>query len=229
MYEDLKEAAWEANQALPGYGLIHLTWGNASVVDRARKAVAIKPSGVAYDQLRRADMVVVDLEGQILDGDLKPSSDTPTHLCLYRAFPGIGGVVHTHSRFATAFAQAGRPIPCLGTTHADYFYGEVPVTRPLRRQEIEGEYEWLTGQVIAERFADLDPAERPGVLVHGHGPFTWGADGLRAAENASVLELLAEMALHTLSLEPGLAPVDQALLDRHFLRKHGAGAYYGQR
>ena len=228
MLEELKREGYEANMLLPQYGLIHLTWGNASAIDRAKGILAIKPSGVSYDLLKAEDMVLVDLEGNRVEGDLKPSSDTPTHVCLYQAFGNIGGVVHTHSRFATSFAQAGRPIPCYGTTHADYFYDDVPVTRAMTRQEIEGEYEWETGRVIAECFADLDPGEHPGALVHSHGPFSWGASGAKAAENASVMEMLAEMALYSLQINPGLQPVDQVLLDRHFKRKHGKDAYYGQ-
>jgi len=228
MLKELKREAYEANMLLPQYGLIHLTWGNASVVDRSAGILAIKPSGVSYDLLKADDMVLVDLEGKKVEGDLNPSSDTPTHVRLFQAFPAIAGVVHTHSKFATSFAQAGRPIPCYGTTHADYFYGDVPVTRKLTAEEIEGEYEWKTGDVIAERFADLDAEEHPGVLVHSHGPFAWGPGGSKAAENASVMEMLAEMALYSLQLTPQLRPVDQVLLDRHFKRKHGEEAYYGQ-
>lgn len=228
MLEELRREACEANLLLPRYGLIHLTFGNASALDRERGILAIKPSGVAYEELRPEGMVLVDLEGKVVEGELRPSSDTPTHVYLYRAFPGIRGVVHTHSRFATTFAQAGMPVPCYGTTHADYFRGEIPVTRPLTAPEIQGEYEWETGRVINERFADLDPAERPGVLVHGHGPFVWGPTGGKAAENACAVELLAEMAFHARQLNPGLRPLDQVLQDRHFLRKHGKTAYYGQ-
>jgi L-ribulose-5-phosphate 4-epimerase len=228
MVEDLKQEAFAANMLLPAYGLVNLTWGNASAVDRARGMVAIKPSGVAYSALSAADMVLVDLEGRTIGSGLRPSSDTPTHLALYRAFPGIGGVVHTHSPLATAFAQAGRPIPCYGTTHADYFHGEVPVTRALTEAEVDGEYEANTGTVIAERFSQLAPLACPGVLVHSHGPFTWGVVARQAAENALVLELVADMALHTLLLDPQKSPVGGYLLDRHYLRKHGRGAYYGQ-
>lgn len=228
MLEELRREACEANLLLPRYDLIHLTFGNASALDRERGILAIKPSGVAYEELRPEVMILVDLEGKVVEGELRPSSDTPTHVYLYRAFPGIRGVVHTHSRFATAFAQAGMPVPCYGTTHADYFRGEIPVTRPLTAPEIQGEYEWETGRVISERFADLDPAERPGVLVHGHGPFAWGPTGGKAAENACAVELLAEMAFHARQLNPGLHPLGQVLQDRHFLRKHGKTAYYGQ-
>jgi L-ribulose-5-phosphate 4-epimerase len=226
--EELRREACEANLLLPRYGLIRLTFGNASALDRDRGVLAIKPSGVAYEELRPEQMVLVDLEGKVVEGELRPSSDTPTHVGLYRAFPGIRGVVHTHSRFATAFAQAGMPVPCYGTTHADYFRGEIPVTRPLTAAEIQGEYEWETGRVIAERFADLDPTERPGVLVHGHGPFAWGPSGSKAAENACAAELLAEMAFYARQLNPELPPLDPVLQDRHFLRKHGRTAYYGQ-
>jgi L-ribulose-5-phosphate 4-epimerase len=200
MLTELKREAYEANLLLPRYGLIHLTFGNASAIDRDRGIVAIKPSGVAYENLGVESMVLVDLEGTRVEGELRPSSDTATHVRLYRAFPSIRGVVHTHSRFATSFAQAGRPVPCYGTTHADYFHGEIPVTRRLTRREIAGAYEWETGEVIAERFSRLDPEEFPGVLVHSHGPFAWGPSGARAAEHAYVMELLAEMALHSLRL-----------------------------
>ena len=228
MLKELKREAYEANMLLPQYGLIHLTWGNASAIDRSAGMLAIKPSGVSYDELKVYDMVLVDLDGKTVEDGLKPSSDTPTHVRLFQAFPSIGGVVHTHSKFATSFAQAGRPIPCYGTTHADYFYGDVPVTRKLTAEEIEGEYESKTGDVIAEGFADLDAEEHPGVLVHSHGPFAWGPGSAKAAENASVMEMLAEMALYSLQLTPQLQPVDRVLLDRHFKRKHGEDAYYGQ-
>jgi L-ribulose-5-phosphate 4-epimerase len=228
MLEDLKQEAYEANMLLPEYGLIHLTWGNASALDRDRGILAIKPSGVSYSVLSAEDMVLMDLEGQQVEPGLKPSSDTATHLRLYQAFPQVGGVVHTHSRFATAFAQAGRPIPCFGTTHADYFHGDVPLTRKLTENEVAGEYEWNTGEVICQRFRELDPLALPGVLVKSHGPFAWGSCAAKAAENASVVEMLAEMALHSLALEPRLQPVDQYLLDRHYHRKHGEDAYYGQ-
>ena len=229
MYDDLKREAYEANIALPRHGLINLTFGNASAVDRARGVFAIKPSGVAYEALSVADMVVIDLEGKRVEGLLNPSSDTPTHRNLYLAFPDIGGVVHTHSTKATAFAQAGRAIPIFGTTHADYFAGDVPVTRKMTSEEIGGAYEWETGNVIRERFGDLDPADYPGVLVNRHAPFTWGVSVAKAVETAVAVECIAEMALLSLQLDPGLAPIEQALLDRHFKRKHGAGAYYGQR
>lgn len=228
MYDDLKREAFEANIALPRHGLINLTFGNASAMDRARGVFAIKPSGVAYESLSVADMVVIDLDGKRVEGLLNPSSDTPTHRNLYLAFPHIGGVVHTHSTKATAFAQAGREIPIFGTTHADYFAGAVPVTRKMTTEEIAGAYEWETGNVIRERFGDLDPADYPGVLVNRHAPFTWGVSVAKAVETAVAVECIAEMALSSLQLDPGLAPIEQALLDRHFRRKHGAGAYYGQ-
>ena len=228
MLDDLKQEAFEANMLLPAYGLVHLTWGNASALDRDRGILAIKPSGVSYDVLSAEDMVLVDLDGKQVGEGLRPSSDTPTHVRLYQVFPQVGGVVHTHSRGATAFAQAGRPIPCFGTTHADYFHGDVPLTRKLTPQEVEGEYEWNTGEVIRQRFQDLDAGACPGVLVQSHGPFAWGSCAARAAENASVVELLAQLALQSLALNPQLQPVDQYLLDRHYLRKHGDDAYYGQ-
>ena len=228
MLEQLKRAALEANLLLPEYRLIDLTFGNVSVIDRARGILAIKPSGMPYATMKAADLVLVDLEGKKVEGRLNPSADTPTHVRLYQAFPHIGGVVHTHSRHATAFAQAGQPVPCYGTTHADYFYGAIPVTRPLKRAEIRGDYEWETGNVIVERFADLNPDELPGVLVHSHGPFAWGPDGGKAVENAFAMELLAQMALATRQLNPKVTPIAQDLLDKHFKRKHGKTAYYGQ-
>ena len=227
----LKRSVYEANLAIVNAGLVILTWGNASGIDREAGVMVIKPSGVAYDDLRADDMVLVSLEtGLPIESSSRPSSDTPTHLHLYRAFSSIGGIVHTHSRHAVAWAQAEREIPCLGTTHADHFYGGVPVTRRLRREEIEGAYEHNTGIVIVERFREgsVDPAEIPGVLVAGHGPFAWGPTPSKAVENAVVLESVAEMALNTYRLNPDAQPIEQALLDRHFLRKHGPGAYYGQ-
>jgi len=229
MLKELKREAYEANMLLPRYGLIHLTFGNASAIDRDRGILAIKPSGVSYDALAPENMVLVDLEGKTAEGALKPSSDTPTHVRLYQAFTTIRGVAHTHSLFATAFAQAGEAIPCYGTTHADYFYGEIPITRPMTREEIEGEYERETGNVIVEHFAGLHPEERPGILVRSHGPFAWGQSGAQAAENAHALELLAEMALHSRQVNPTVQPIDRVLLKRHFRRKHGEDAYYGQR
>ena len=208
--------------------LVLYTFGNASGISRTDGVVAIKPSGVPYEQLRAEDMVLTDLEGEVLEGSLRPSSDLPTHLILYKTFPTIGGVSHAHSDFATAWAQAGRPIPCFGTTHADYFYGEVPVTRPMTAEEIQSAYELETANVIIERFKNLDPTLVCAVLVYGHGPFVWGPSGKKAVENALALEIVAEMALKTLQLNPGMAPIPQPLLDKHFLRKHGANAYYGQ-
>jgi L-ribulose-5-phosphate 4-epimerase len=224
----LKDECYEANLALPKFGLVDLTFGNVSVMDRERGVFGIKPSGVEYKQLKPDDIVIVDLDGQQVEGALRPSSDTATHRRLFQAFTSIRAVVHTHSRHATSFAQAGRSIPCLGTTHADYFYGEVPVTRPMTPEEITSAYEWETGNVIVERFQALDPEQMPAVLVHGHGPFAWGLSGLKAVENAFALEIVAEMALKALQLNPQSQPLQQALLDKHFLRKHGATAYYGQ-
>ncbi|WMJ15593.1 L-ribulose-5-phosphate 4-epimerase [Geobacillus proteiniphilus] len=228
MLEELKQAVLEANLQLPQYRLVTFTWGNVSGIDRERGLVVIKPSGVAYDKLTIDDMVVVDLTGNVVEGDLKPSSDTPTHLWLYKQFPGIGGIVHTHSTWATVWAQAGKGIPALGTTHADYFYGEIPCTRPMTNEEIQGAYELETGKVITETFRFLDPLQMPGVLVHGHGPFAWGKDPANAVHNAVVLEEVAKMAARTYMLNPNAKPISQTLLDRHYLRKHGANAYYGQ-
>ena len=228
-YHDLKAECYEANLLLPEHGLIDLTFGNVSVGDRSRGVFAIKPSGVDYATLTPNEIVVLDLEGNPVEGDLRPSSDTPTHRRLFLAFPEIRAVVHTHSRHAVAWAQAGRPIPCLGTTHADYFYGEIPVTRPMTPAEIEAAYEWETGNVIVERFQGMDPLQVPAVLVNGHGPFTWGPSGKKAVENAQALEIVAEMAWKTMQLNPQAQPLPAALLDKHFLRKHGPGAYYGQR
>jgi L-ribulose-5-phosphate 4-epimerase len=229
MLTELKREAYEANMELPRQGLVHLNFGNASALDRRRGVIAIKPSGVFYDRLRPADMVLVDLEGKRVEGRLRPSSDTPTHLELYRGFAHAGGIVHTHSVHATAFAQAGRPIPILGTTHADFFCGEIPVTRPLRGSEIRGRYEVETGRVIRERFARLNGEDIPGVLVSQHGPFAWGPTAARAVENAVALELCARLAHLTLGLRPVSPRLLPALLDRHFRRKHGPDAYYGQK
>lgn len=228
IYQDIKEECYEANLLLPEYRLIDLTFGNVSVGDPDRGVFAIKPSGVDYGTMKAEDMVIVDLEGNIVEGSMRPSSDTPTHRRLFQAFKGIRSVVHTHSRNAVAFAQAGRGIPCFGTTHCDYFYGEVPVTRPMTAQEVETAYEWETGNVIVERFADLDPLEMSAVLVCSHGPFVWGPGGKKAVENAFALEIVAEMAMKALALNPELGPVPSHLLDKHYKRKHGAGAYYGQ-
>jgi L-ribulose-5-phosphate 4-epimerase len=228
-YRALQEASYEANLALPATGLVDLTFGNVSVCDRALGVMAIKPSGVDYEKLRVEDIVVLELAtGAVVEGSLRPSSDTPTHRRLYQGFGTIGAVVHTHSRHAVAFAQARRGIPCWGTTHADYFHGEVPVTRVMTPTEIGADYEWNTAEVILERFASLDPGQLPAVLVNGHGPFTWGPTGAKAVENAFALEIVAEMALKTLQLAPALEPLNRAQLDKHYLRKHGSGAYYGQ-
>src|SRR5580693_5100713 len=228
MFKELKREAYEANVALPRHGLINLTFGNASAIDSALGVFAIKPSGVDYSALAPDDMVIVDLEGRKVDGDLNPSSDTPTHRRLFLAFPSIGGVVHTHSTHATAFAQAGRPIPVLGTTHADYFNGEAPVTRKLTAAEIASDYEWETGNVIVETMRNRDPADCPGVLVNRHAPFTWGSSVAKALENAVAVECIAQIALMSLQLAPNLKPIEEELLNKHFRRKHGAGAYYGQ-
>jgi len=229
MLKKLKEQVCQANLLLPKHGLIVFTWGNVSAIDRKKGLVVIKPSGVSYDTMKAKDMVVVELEtGKIVEGDLKPSSDTPTHLELYRAFPNIGGIVHTHSRWATSFAQAGHGIIALGTTHGDYFYGEIPCTRKMTKAEIEGEYEKETGTVIIETFKDKDPDAIPAVLVHSHGPFTWGRDAMDAVHNAVVLDEIAFMNFHTLMLEPNIQPMQQELADKHYLRKHGTNAYYGQ-
>ena len=227
-YTDLREECCDANKRLPEHELVDMTFGNVSCLDRAKGVFAIKPSGVDFSELTPADMVIVDLEGNKVEGGYRPSSDTDTHRRLFLAFGNIRAVVHTHSRSATSFAQAGRAIPCFGTTHADYFYGEVPVTRPMTEAEIKGRYEWETGNVIVERFAKLNPDEMPGVLVQGHGPFAWGGSGRLALDHAVALEIVADLALKTLALTPGLSPIPPALLDKHFLRKHGPGKYYGQ-
>lgn len=229
MLEKLKEQVFKANLALPKHGLVTFTWGNVSGIDRETGLVVIKPSGVEYETMTVEDMVVVDLDGNPVEGKWKPSSDTPTHLALYRAFPNIGGIVHTHSRWATSWSQAGRGIPAYGTTHGDYFYGEIPCTRKMTPQEIGGAYEWETGQVIVETFRDKSADDIPAVLVHSHGPFAWGTDADNAVHNAVVLEELAFMALHTEQLNPGIQVMQPELLDKHYLRKHGKNAYYGQR
>jgi L-ribulose-5-phosphate 4-epimerase len=228
-FRQIQEECYEANLLLPRTGLVDLTFGNVSVCDRDQGVFAIKPSGVDYTKLRPEDMVLIDFEGRPVDGTLRPSSDTPTHMRLFQAFTGIRSVVHTHSRTAVAFAQAGRGIPCLGTTHCDYFYGEVPVTRAMTPQEIGGAYELETGNVIVERFEGIDPEQIPAVLVRNHGPFAWGPSGAKAVENAQALEIVAEMSFKALLLNPAAAPVPAELLDKHFLRKHGANAYYGQK
>jgi L-ribulose-5-phosphate 4-epimerase len=228
MLEELKREAYEANLLLPKNGLINLTFGNASAIDRTKGIFAIKPSGVDYTVLKPEDMVLVDLDGKKVEGKLNPSSDTPTHRRLYLGFAAIGGVVHTHSSHATAFAQAGRPVPIFGTTHADYFYGEIPVTRKMTEKEITTAYEWETGSVILERFTGIDPLDCPAVLVNRHAPFTWGPTVAKAVEVAIAAECCAHMALMSLQLEPKLAPIEPELLNKHFKRKHGPGAYYGQ-
>ncbi|GAP67795.1 L-ribulose 5-phosphate 4-epimerase [Bacteroidales bacterium 6E] len=227
MLSELKKAVYLANMQLVYHELVIFTWGNVSGIDREKGLVVIKPSGVDYDAMTADDMVVTDLEGNVVDGYLKPSSDTPTHIELYKAFPAIGGIVHTHSHWATAWAQAGRPIPALGTTHADYFYGDVPCTRPLTKEEVESAYEAETGKVIVETFRNLDPLAIPGVIVANHAPFTWGGNPAKAVHNARVLEEVAKMAFHTLQLNPQ-ASLDSFLLDKHYMRKHGKDAYYGQ-
>lgn len=228
--ERLKKDVLDANLQLPKHGLVTFTWGNVSGIDREQGLVVIKPSGVPYEELKIEDLVVLSLDGEIVEGSLRPSSDTPTHLALYRAFPEIGGIVHTHSPWATSWSQAGRGIPALGTTHADYFYGEIPCTRSLTKEEIERGYELETGHVIIETFKNegLDPVAMPGVLLAGHAPFSWGKDANKAVHNAVVLEEVAKMALKTFMLNPQVNPIDQFLLDKHYLRKHGANAYYGQ-
>lgn len=224
----LRDEVCAANLELVARGLVTYTWGNVSGIDRECGVVAIKPSGVAYDDLTPDKIVLLSLDGTVVDGDLRPSSDTPTHLELYRAFGRIGAVAHTHSPWATSFAQARRPIPCLGTTHADHFYGTVPVTRDMTPEEVADAYEANTGKVIVETFAPIRPESVPAVLVASHGPFTWGSSAAAAVENSVVLECVARMACQTVSLAPDVGPVGQHLLDKHFLRKHGASAYYGQ-
>lgn len=227
-FADLRAECCEANRLLPRCGLVDLTFGNVSVCDRAQGVFAIKPSGVLYDQLTPGDMVVLDLDGKIVEGSLRPSSDTPTHRRLFLAFEHMRSVVHTHSRHAVSFAQAAREIPLLGTTHADYFRGPIPVTRALTPEEIASDYEWKTGSVIVERFRSLDASAIPAVLVRNHGPFAWGTSGEKAVENALALEIVAQMALQSLALDPSAAPPSAALIDKHFSRKHGPSAYYGQ-
>ena len=231
MLEELKKQVYEANMLLPKHHLVTFTWGNVSGIDREKGLFVIKPSGVDYDLLRPEDMVVVDLEGNKVEGELNPSSDTETHRVFYRAFPHIGGVVHTHSRWATIFAQAGRGVRAYGTTQGDYFYGEIPCTRDMTSEEIRSAYEYNTGVVAVERFEKygIDPDHVPAVLVKNHGPFTWGTDAKNAVHNAVVLEEVAMMAVHTEMLVPGVQAMPQVLLDKHFLRKHGPNAYYGQK
>ena len=231
MLKELKEQVYEANMLLPKHNLVTFTWGNVSGIDRAKGLFVIKPSGVEYDEMKPTDMVVVDLDGKRVEGDLNPSSDTETHRIFYQKFPNIGGVVHTHSRWATLFAQAGRGVRAYGTTHADYYYGEIPCTRDMTEEEIKSAYEYNTGIVAVERFekAHLNPDHIPAVLVKNHGPFCWGTDSFNAVHNAVVLEEVAMMAFHTEMLTPGVQAMQKTLLDKHFLRKHGANAYYGQK
>ncbi|MEK3726120.1 L-ribulose-5-phosphate 4-epimerase [Paenibacillus sp. FSL H8-0034] len=229
MLKQLKEEVLEANLDLPKYGLVTFTWGNVSGIDREAGLIVIKPSGVPYDKMKAIDLVVMDMEGKQIEGSLRPSSDFPTHLALYRAFANIGGIVHTHSPWATIWAQAARSIAPMGTTHADYYYGPVPCTRPMTDAEIKNDYEAETGNVIIETFAGKDPMEVPGVLVHHHAPFCWGDNAHSALHNAVVLEEVAKMAYHTTQLNQSENVFNQALLDKHYLRKHGVGAYYGQK
>lgn len=228
MLEELKKQVCEANLLLPKYDLVTFTWGNVSAIDRNAGLVVIKPSGVSYDTMSADDMVIVDLCGNVVEGNWKPSSDTPTHLELYKAFPRCGGIVHTHSRWATSFAQAGMGLRPMGTTHGDYFYGTIPCTRRMTDSEIQGEYEKETGKVIVETFSSIDPAAVPGVLVFSHGPFAWGKDAMEAVHNAVVMEEIAFMNLHASLLSPTISDMQQTLLDKHYLRKHGKNAYYGQ-
>lgn len=236
MLEELKEKVFRANLDLVKHGLVIFTWGNVSAIDRATGLVVIKPSGVSYETMRAEDMVVVDLDGKVVEGDLRPSSDTPTHLVLYKAFPEIGGVVHTHSTYATAWAQAGLDIPNVGTTHADYFHDDIPCTRDMKKSEVFGEYEKETGNVIVERFKGMNPVDTPAVLVRNHGPFTWGTDADNAVHNAVVLEQVAKMGfvavtlnLSTLDLVNHKPSMNKLLIEKHYSRKHGPNAYYGQK
>ncbi len=228
MLEELKEKVFRANLDLVKHGLVIFTWGNVSGIDRESNLVVIKPSGVDYDTMKASDMVVVDLEGKVVEGNLRPSSDTPTHLAIYKAFPEVGGVVHTHSTYATAWAQAGVDLPNIGTTHADYFHDAVPCTRAMTREEVEGAYELETGNVIVERFEGLNPVHTPGVLVKNHGPFTWGKTPAEAVHNAVVLEQVAKMASIAYAVNP-LLQMNPLLVEKHFSRKHGPKAYYGQK
>ncbi|WP_337010486.1 L-ribulose-5-phosphate 4-epimerase [Pantoea sp. AS142] len=226
---NLKQEAFEANMDLPRYGLVTFTWGNVSAIDRGQGLIAIKPSGVAYDTMKAEDMVIVDLEGNVVEGKWRPSSDTATHLALYCRYPSLGGVVHTHSTHATAWAQAGLAIPALGTTHADYFFGDIPCTRALTQAEVEGEYELNTGKVIIETLAETEPLNTPGMIVNQHGPFAWGKAAHDAVHNAVVMEEVARMAWISCGINPHLQGIDEYLKHKHFMRKHGPGAYYGQK
>jgi L-ribulose-5-phosphate 4-epimerase len=228
MLETLKQQVFEANLNLVKHGLVILTWGNVSGIDRQSGLVVIKPSGVSYEVMKPEDMIVVDLDGKTVEGRLNPSSDTPTHLLLYKEFAEIGGIVHTHSEWATSWAQAGLGIPAIGTTHADYFYGEIPCTRKLTETEVKGDYELETGKVIVERFKNLDPLQVPAVLVNNHGPFCWGSDAVKAVENSVVLEEVAKIAFRSFNLNKNVS-MDSYLLNKHYLRKHGKNAYYGQK
>lgn len=228
MLEQLKDKVLKANLLLPKYGLVTFTWGNVSEIDRESGLVVIKPSGVEYEDMKPEDMVVVDLNGNVVEGELKPSSDTPTHIELYKAFENIGGIIHTHSTYAASWAQAGRDIPAYGTTHADYFYGNIPCTRPLNEQEVMNEYEKNTGLVIADKFKNIDPVAVPGVIVSKHGPFAWGKDCMQAVHNAVVMEQVAKMALLSERINPDIGKIDGFLLYKHYMRKHGPNAYYGQ-
>lgn len=227
--QQLKQQVYDANRDLPRYGLVTFTWGNVSAIDRVRGRVVIKPSGVAYDVMQPEDMVVVDLEGNVIEGRWNPSSDTATHLALYRRYPTLGGVVHTHSTHATAWAQAGLAIPALGTTHADYFFGDIPCTRALTEAEVQGEYELNTGKVIIETIGECEPLHTPGIVVWQHGPFAWGKNAHEAVHNAVVLEEVAKMAWIARGINPQLQPIDRYLMNKHYLRKHGPDAYYGQK
>lgn len=229
MLDELKKQVFEANLALVRHNLVIFTWGNVSGIDRKQGLVVIKPSGVPYNSMKFDDMVVLDLEGKVVEGKLNPSSDAPTHIELYKDFVNIGGVVHTHSKWAVAWAQAGKSIPALGTTHADYFYGAIPCTRQMSESEVNGKYEVETGKVIVEIFKNINPDEIPGALVNSHGPFTWGRTPNDAVHNSVVLESVAEMAYHTIAINPAIIEMDSFLLDKHFLRKHGKQAYYGQK
>ena len=228
MLQEIKKRVLTANLSLPKYDLVTFTWGNVSEIDREKDLVVIKPSGVPYEELTEEKLVVVDLKGEIVEGDLNPSSDTATHLELYKNFPDIGGIVHTHSPWATSWAQAGKGIPCFGTTHADHFYGEIPCTRKMSNPEIEEEYEKNTGRVIVETFDQIDENEIPAVLVNSHGPFVWGEDAMAAVKNSVVLEEVAKMAYRTVQLDDHRSSINPTLLDKHFLRKHGKKSYYGQ-